>query len=209
MYFQVFIMAINFNQKGINLDNFRNFLNEKKINLVIWGEIHYKHNDIQEELIKKIEPEYLVHECLADLRIVDEDENVRVKLIEKAKVGEDFGFNDMYMFKWGLDYKLKLVGCDLSQKEIEKVLDVRRIIKPRERRFIETINEILDSTSEIVFTIAGDEHLLNSSEIYKFLKTKAYIIRPKNSSGTRIARENITDVVGRVYNPMKRFLHRP
>lgn len=164
----------------------------KKVQLVLFGEYHSKHEDLQEIIIKEFKPRYLLHEALYDFRFESEEEiRKNLEFYENNKDWCEFtmdptiGFRcyseNEHLYRWALKYGLKLIGCDLHPQKIAEFDDEILEFKTRETRMGKTIKEISDSTDKNIMAIVGDSHLRDNSQIYKYLSKETYIIRPYNT----------------------------
>jgi len=208
-------MELEFSEGNINLGNFREYLLDNGIHVVLYGEFHSRHIELQEKLIQRLKPEYLLHEILWNFRL-EEEKQIKETLEfykRNPKLCEDsfdpiIGFRcyseNEHLYRWALKYGLKLVGCDLSFEEKQKfdyIEDKNIEWKAREERMGKTIIEISRLTNEPVLAIVGDTHLRDSSEIYNHLNQEVYLIRPMKFNETGVRNIDSGILIGRKYDP--------
>lgn len=133
--------------------------------LYIYGEAHFQKEslDFIAEEIRRIKPQVLIHELLNDAVLSVPD--VRKQLAKCD--GTDWCDPDVNqdIFKLASSLKIPLMGCDLSQAQLElnKKLPLREQFALREKRMLEILRVIPNSRFARVVCVVGDIHLRTKS----------------------------------------------
>lgn len=127
----------------------------------IYGENHFKKESVEfirNEIIKH-KPEVLIHELVFDANLSVTD------VIEELKNCNGKGYCDRRfnkdIFELCAELRIPLLGCDLSEKELESLKgsrpeEVRKRFKLREERMVKMF---LKYQGDRVICVVGDTHL--------------------------------------------------
>ncbi len=178
-----------------NLEELKDFIDSKKIKLILFGETHSLLNElpIQEEIIKNITFGFYLYELLEEEKIIDKnkaEEFLKKPDSEKFSIISTFG-ELKPIIKLASKFNISVIGCDiknmlrkdrsflektnLTQKEME---NEEKIMEQRERKQFEVVNEYLSKSDEPLFVSIGLYHIRKNSYLIKNLKENFLICYP-------------------------------
>ncbi len=173
----------------------KKFIDKNKIKLIFFGETHGLVDElsVQEEIIKRISPEFYLYELLEEEKILDKED---FKLFLEKPDGEDFSIISTFgelkpTIMLARKFNISLIGCDIknmgrenadfrtkknwSKEDLEKE---ETLFKKRELKQKEVIEEYLSKTQKVIFVSLGLHHIRKESFLMKNLKCNFLIIFP-------------------------------
>lgn len=176
--------------------------NLSSFSLIFVGETHGFLNDFkkQEEIINKINPEFVLCEQLQDFVLDSKEKYLRI--LRAKKLSEMVSLNEVEsLIRLCLRKGIKLIGMDLRNFGFDSRLQsivksgvklskedtaaLRKIMKLRESQHLRTIRKYLDLSSRPVVVFIGSWHLRKDSLLMNALNNYV-VIYPCDGSGKQL-----------------------
>lgn len=183
------MIDIKFEDPKVRLNNLEEYLAQNKIKIVLIGDTHIPRFDeeVQRAIIEVVKPEYFLHEFLEDKEYVN-----KTSILKGLQTIRPNRLQDEHIFRLGLNFNLKLIGCDLKEngfylledgsipQEIQDAYcdlypddpaaNAKLTDEPREIQMGKTIKKYSELSKRPVVAAVGFCHLKPNSFIYRELK---------------------------------------
>lgn len=121
--------------------------------IIIFGEDHRDISEVKEisEKIKKIKPDYILHELLYnDICLNKKEIKNRLNNCKEGNYCDPRLNKDIY--ELGYEENIPLIGIDLDLKNLQK-LSIRKQFEKREKNMVKKINQYKNKGTIVVFRL--------------------------------------------------------